>query len=137
MSVLPRSSRPVAASRWIILADVAKEMSHLRPLMIQLSPSRTAVVEMSRPVPLSGSVRPNVTVSPSAMRGSQWRFWASVPYWSTSRHMPLAPCTTIRSAPLIPATSSSTGKYSAVLRPWPPHSLGRVRRWRSLPITSS
>ena len=37
----------------------------MRPLMTHSSPSRTAVVEMSRPVPLSGSVSPNVKMPPA------------------------------------------------------------------------
>ena len=108
------ASRPrsvlVRAMRWTSSASPAQEIRCLRPLMTHWPPASSAVVEMSRPVPLPGSVRAKVKMPPCWWTGSHRFFCSSVPHCSTSRHMPFWPCTNIRNVPWIFAISCSTGK---------------------------
>ena len=63
------------------------------PLMIQSSPSRTAVVSMwVASDPCAGSVIPNAKpLRPSSIAGIHSAFCSSVPWWSISRRPTLLP----------------------------------------------
>ena len=104
------------------------EMNTLRPLRIQSSPSRRAVVVMRWELePASGSVMPKAMVRvPSARAGSHSCFCASVPKRAITVPQIAGETTIIRRGQPAAPNSSRTMESSEMPPPPPPYASGRL-----------
>jgi hypothetical protein len=103
-------------------------MKHLRPLMTQSSPSRSATVTNRWKLePASGSVMAKTTFSVPVAIAGRWRcFWASVPCRARIVATMAGDTTSSSSGQPAAASSSQTMESSVIPAPPPPYSAGTL-----------